>query len=231
MNVSDAQALNKPCDDFYQLYCANSLSNYINESKMLNRPPSADEFVTKYSKDCACYGMNRIPNGQFDVSPRCLGLTNCNLNNATTEQVYLDPSSRGPRCSVNAVTCQQIIDFNNSEVSSNSKLNVAPEISNQCSMNFGKNIGTPNNSGSNNSNSNNSNSNNSRNSNNSNSNSNSNNSNDSNDSNDEENKDKKTETNWMLIGIICGIVVFLIIIVVVLYLVLKKKSNPYQYLQ
>lgn len=123
---------NKPCDDFFDVYCANMLALYNEEHKSLNpnSAPNYDKFVNEYKPECACYNPNSISAiDKLPYGPRCLMYPKCTNANNDNGLVYLDPMSRD-KCPDNLTICNQIIDLSN--VSAGGNIIVSPELNNTC---------------------------------------------------------------------------------------------------
>jgi hypothetical protein len=119
-----------PCDDFYNVYCANMRAFYNDEYQSTHpgKTPDSASFSVDYKKECACYNPNPGFPPTF-LSPLCLLYPNCTKANADQGQVYLDPLSRKP-CPENVTICQQVIDLSNSSAGGN--INLSPELNNKC---------------------------------------------------------------------------------------------------
>jgi len=105
---------NANCDDFYNVYCANS----IKEFTAGNNNQFDDVQFNSYKPDCACY----IPTPDWlkqawggEPTPKCV-FPGCGENTAA----YLDPASRGAQC--NYTICSQQINMSDIQQGQNSNL-------------------------------------------------------------------------------------------------------------
>lgn len=123
---------NKPCDDFFDVYCSNMLTLYNGEYKSIypNSTPNYDKFVNEYRPECACYNPNStLASIKLPYGPRCLMYPKCTNANYDNGITYLDPLSR-EKCPDNLTICNQVIDLSNARAGGN--INISPELQNTC---------------------------------------------------------------------------------------------------
>ena len=114
----------KQCDNFYVVYCKNSLENF---KKTLNgKTYDHDEFI-KYKPECGCYGdLSAFGNNIPSTFPRKCVFSGCGPSSPS----YVDPSSRKESCSLNV--CQSIISAANATVGGN--INIKANIAQNCGL-------------------------------------------------------------------------------------------------
>jgi hypothetical protein len=122
---------NRPCDDFYKLYCANMLAFYIDEHQAVYPGKKIDSelFAKDYKPECACFNLNSDFPPNVPLSPRCLQYTGCSNDFYDQGIAYLDFRSR-ERCPENITICSQVIDLSNTNVGGN--INISAELKNTC---------------------------------------------------------------------------------------------------
>ncbi|VBB18533.1 hypothetical protein YASMINEVIRUS_996 [Yasminevirus sp. GU-2018] len=125
---------NGPCDDFYDVYCANMLAFYNDEytSTYPNQKPDNKKFVSQYKPECACFSPDATIPQSVNYGPLCFMAQNCNTANNDSGTVYLDYRSRGT-CPSSLTICNQIVDLSGAQAGGN--IVVSPEMKNECKSN------------------------------------------------------------------------------------------------
>jgi hypothetical protein len=132
-NKGNDSVYQRPCDDFYNVYCSNMKKMYMKEIGP-NAKFDNEEFA-KYKPECACYNeFTKFSRDGIPISPKCMMFPGCTDSNYDNGVVYLDPESR-KNCpqEINMAICNQIINLSDSDFEAGGGIELAPDMKNECS--------------------------------------------------------------------------------------------------